>query len=384
MNVKKLICTSLSAVLIAAAFSGCSAAKEPDAPPIYSPSYDYVKPLGRTAIADDGSLWLVHSGTGAEFTFNGTKASITMEGDSNASPSAEGNLARIAIYVNGERVVDDTIDAAEKTYTVFESQEAAECDVKIVKLSEAGNSTCGIKSIEVTSEEPIRPAEKKERFIEFIGDSITCGYGVDDEYRDHHFSTATEDVTKTYAYKTAEKLNADYSMVSMSGHGIISGYTTGAKVPTQVIPKLYSKLGSSGGMYNGKSAITMAWDFTGYTPDAIVINLGTNDSSYVKRNEEKTEEFRAAYVEFLKKIRSSNPDAVIFCTLGIMGNDLYPAIEHAVSDYTGETGDTKVTAMMFDVQDQNDGIAADWHPSEKTHEKAAEKLSAYISEYMGW
>ena len=30
--------------------------------------------------------------------------------------------------------------------------------------------------------------------------------------------------------------------------------------------------------------------------------------------------------------------------------------------------------MMFENQSMDDGIAADWHPSEKTHEKAAEKL----------
>lgn len=49
--------------------------------------------------------------------------------------------------------------------------------------------------------------------MEFIGDSITCGYGVDDPDKEHHFKTATEDVTKAYAYKTALALNADYSMV---------------------------------------------------------------------------------------------------------------------------------------------------------------------------
>ncbi|MGN1102509.1 MAG: hypothetical protein ACI4RG_09970, partial [Huintestinicola sp.] len=125
MKIQKLICGTLSAALIAAAFSGCSAAKKSDAPEIYSANYEYVKPLGRTAIADDGSLWLVHSGTGAEFTFSGTKATITMEGDANAAaPNNEGSQARIAIYVNGERVIDDMIDAAEKTYTVFESKEA--------------------------------------------------------------------------------------------------------------------------------------------------------------------------------------------------------------------------------------------------------------------
>lgn len=60
-------------------------------------------------------------------------------------------------------------------------------------------------------------------------DSITCGYGVDDEDRSHQFSTKTEDATKAYAYKTAQLLNADYSLVSYSGHGVVLGYTTREK-----------------------------------------------------------------------------------------------------------------------------------------------------------
>ena len=91
-----------------------------------------------------------------------------------------------------------------------------------------------------------------------------------------------------------------------------------------------------------------------------------------------------SYVEFLKKLRTNNPDAQIFCTLGIMGQDLYPAVEQAVQNYTEETGDTKVTAMAFDIQSQSDGYAADWHPTEATHEKASEKLVSEIKSVMGW
>jgi len=55
-----------------------------------------------------------------------------------------------------------------------------------------------------------------------------------------------------------------------------------------------------------------------------------------------------------------------------------------VERYVEETGDAKVHTMKFDAQSMADGIAADWHPSEKTHEKAAEKLSGKIKEVMGW
>lgn len=349
----------------------------------FLPKETYVRTIGRTAQVDN-TLWLVHSGTGCEFTFTGTSATIKIKPDS--SFMTRSNQARVAIYVNGERVVDDMVDKMEKVYTVFERAEAEECTIKVVKLSEAAYSTFGITAIEATCIGDIKPTKGSERLIEFIGDSITCGYGVNDLDSSHHFSTTTEDATKTYAYKTAEKLEADYSFVSLSGYGIISGYSgDGNKQAEQTIPKYYDKLGNSGGTYLGSSvAQETTWDFTMHQPEVIVINLGTNDNSYVKNDPAKKEEYTAAYTAFIKQVREKNPDAAIFCTLGIMGAELYPCMEDAVEQYVKETADAKVHTMKFDTQSMADGIAADWHPSEKTHEKAAEKLAAKIREIMGW
>lgn len=348
----------------------------------FLPTEEYVRAIGRTLLAKD-SLWLVHSGTGCEFTVTGTSVTVKIKPDS--SFMNRNNQARVAIYVNEERVVDDMVDKMEKVYTVFESEVPKECTVRVVKLSEAPYSTFGISAIDATCIGNIMPAGESDKLIEFVGDSITCGYGVDDLDASHHFSTTTEDATKTYAYKTAEKLGAEYSLVSFSGYGIISGYSgDGSKHADQRVPDFYDKMGNSPGTYLGSFVPQETpWEFS-RQPDAVVINLGTNDNSYVKNDSAKKEEFTVAYVAFLKQVREKNPDAVIFATLGIMGAELYSCIEDAAERYVGETGDTKVHTMKFDAQSMADGIAADWHPSEKTHEKAAEKLSGKIKEVMGW
>lgn len=344
----------------------------------YEAEEQYVKMLGRTH-NENGILWLAHSASGVEFTVKGTQCSVKIVGDSMIS--AEDNQARFAAYVDGERVVDEMITQSEVTYDVFTYDEEKEVTVRLMKISEAANSILGIDEITVTSEEDIAPTEEKELKIEFIGDSITCGYGVDDEDRNHHFSTKTEDATKAYAYKTAELLDADYSLVSYSGHGIVSGYTTqGKKVAAQQLPNKYECLAiSSGTGYNGFNAAGVDWDFSRFVPDIIVINLGTNDNSYTGKDEELIKEYSDGYVKFLEKVRKNNADAHIICAFGVMGADLYDAICTAAENYTAETGDTNISTLRLSTQDGSTGYAADWHPTAATHDIAASELADYIS-----
>ncbi|WP_379155798.1 SGNH/GDSL hydrolase family protein [Paenibacillus sp. sgz5001063] len=342
-----------------------------------------MKIIGRTHYYND-VLWLALSGGGVEFSFHGTKAEITLKGD--AIASTDNNLARIGISVNGRRVIDDQVDKPLKSYTVFESDKEQEVTIRITKLSEAAMSTVGIQEITVDAADGIKPTPPQLHTIEFIGDSITCGYGVDDEEALHSFSTATEDVTKAYAYLTAQRLEADYSMVSYSGYGIITGYTDNdEKLTTHLLPDYYEKVGKSEGKFDDRLLPQdLPWDFKKFVPDLIVINLGTNDDSYTKEDTGKQIEYAEEYVEFLKKVRLCNPHAPILCTLGIMGDRLFPFVEQAVEHYTRETGDSNITSMRFEVQLEEDGYAADFHPSRITHSKAAEKLAAHIKKLMGW
>lgn len=398
MKAAKLISAVCAAAMSALAFTGCSGTVGADAAAAettsateehdmntetaYTASEDNVKMLGRTYFNED-KLYCALSGSGAEFSFTGTKCTVVIKGDSGSmNASNADNYARVGIYVNGERVVDDMVDTAIETYDVFTSDTQQDVTVSVVKLSESPMSTFAIDKIKVTGT-VIKPTENKDKLIEFIGDSITCGYGIDDPNKDHHFSTKTEDVTKAYAYKTAQALDADYSMVSFSGYGIISGYSDGTKkVSAQTVPQFYDKLGYSWGANGSFVPANTPWDFSKREPDVIVINLGTNDDSYTKSQEDRCLEYQTEYVNFLKTIREKNPNAKILCTLGIMGDNLFPYVEAAAKSYSEETGDKNVYSMKFDVQDPSDGYSADWHPSVTTHDKASAKLAEEIKKLL--
>ena len=369
---KKTIKIIITALLVLTCFSALSAKD-------YLPSAENVKFLGRTHTEND-VLWAFFSSSGVAFNVDARRLDVTIAGDSGTPQRKDnGSLARLAVFVNGERKLDQLIMKQEETFTVFDEANPVKGEVRIIKISESANSILGIKSISVDQDGTISPANQKSLKIEFIGDSITCGYGVDDEDRNHHFATSTEDNTKTYAYKTAQALDADYSMVSVSGWGIVSGYTSAQKNPDSVLPKIYEKVGFTyGNKFNNKQPQSLTWDFNRFVPDFIVINLGTNDASWTKKDDKKVAEYKQAYVAFLKQIRAKNKDAQIICSLGIMGGDLFPAIEEAVEEYKSQTGDEKVCSLKFANQSMADGIAADWHPTEKTHAKAGKVLTEKI------
>lgn len=347
----------------------------------FIPDSSNVKFLGRSYY-DGKVLFMAYSATGAEFNVKAKRLDITLFGDSAATRSTDENSARIAVFVNGERKLDEMIKQSYQSFTVFDGTETVDALVQVLKISESAQSLAGLRTITTDKDGIITPAEDRPCKIEFIGDSITCGYGVDDENRNNHFKTSTEDGTKTYAYKTAAYLNADYSMVSISGWGIVSGYSgNGVKQVNSQLPKYYDKLGFSwGNTLGGVNPRNVDWDFSKFVPDFVVINLGTNDASYTKGDPDKIAEYKTGYVEFLKDIRSKNPAAHIICSLGIMGQDLCQAVEAAAEAYKNETGDEKISVLKFNVQSSADGIAADWHPTEKTHAKAAAKLTAKIKE----
>ncbi len=332
------------------------------------------KQLGRNYYDNDsGVLWLVHSGSMVEFKINGTKLTVNMISDG-GSFGENTNNARFAIYLDGERVVDHCMTKPEASFEVFNHTEAAEHTVKIIKLSEAAQSIVGIASIDAECYGVIEPTDDKELKIEFIGDSITCAYGVDDEVKEHGFSTHTEDATKSYAYKASELLGADYSLVCYSGNGIISGYSgDGSRATWGLVPEIYTKVGKTGGGEHPDIS-SVDWDFGSFKPDYIVINLGTNDNSYVKGDKTKEQEYIDGYVDFLKLVRKNNKDAHIICALGVMGDELFGAIEKAVEQF----GDKNTSTLRFSPRTSSDPIAADWHPAEVTQERAAKELVAHI------
>ena len=336
-----------------------------------------IRVMGRT-VMDGGMLWMATSLSEAGFTVKGaTELALVLRADGTAEDPALRLIApRYAVYLDGKKVRDACMAAEEETVTVFQGEANRDAEVRLKKLSECTQSLMALKEIRTDGE--IIPLADMPRKIEFIGDSITCGYGVEAHDPEEQFTTATENAEKSYAGIIAERLGADRTLTCFSGHGIVSGYTDDPQTAnlTELVPPYYEKVGRNDyRLPSGRTVTEIPWDFSAWQPDDIVVNLGTNDLSWCVDDPDRKAEFRRRYAPFLKTVRKNNPHARMLCILGAMGEGLNEQMQAAVADYAAETGDSWIRAVCLKEQDgAKNGYGANYHPSEITQQELAETV----------
>lgn len=351
------------------------------------PDHGTVKIAGRH-VHSERALFLSFSASYIEFEFTGDELYADMLTDASSLPRL---CAHVEIFVNGGRYYRLPLHEPEERYLIYKREfEPETVTIRIVRLSEANFGKVGISALYTAGS--INKTAEKSLKLEFIGDSITCGYGVEGEVLRDLFSTSTENPTRAYAWKTAESLNADIQLVSWSGNGLISHYIPPeVDVPDELYPLMYDTYRLADYAGSGFTGISpeQEYDFSEYKPDAVVINLGTNDFSYTRGKEDRINAFKTAYKKLVSFVCEKHPLAHVVCTLGIMGQDLCPAIKECVEELSGqfrsagkEDAASRLHFLKFDFHTEEDGIGADYHPSERTHGKASVLLTAELKKIL--
>ena len=339
--------------------------------------------MGRTTWQDD-VLYLGYSASFIEFSFKGTKAETEFVTD--RLDWGESHRARVAVFVNGAETpaLRLTVNKEKERFVLFESEEPQEITLRIMKYSEAAFNALGIASLEIEGE-LLPPPVAKEKKIEVIGDSITCGYGIEGVLGVDTFTTAQENPWIAYGCRVARALDADFSLISWSGNGIISHYVDESvnepRNDEALMPEMYDYEDYSAELRRGKNrADFIKRDFTTYQPQLVIINLGTNDGSYTRNIPARDRAFVNGYVKFLRQVRAVNPDANILCTIGVMATAAKDLVGEAVARVNA-FGDNKVFFKEAFLQNADvDGLGTDWHPTEATQKKLAESLVEFIKE----
>ena len=222
------------------------------------------------------------------------------------------------------------------------------------------------------------PPPLSPRTIEFVGNSITCGYGNESTSNGDHFEYETENHYLSYAQLATRMLKARAHVVARSGIGVYRSYggpKTGT--PDNVMTTEYE--------YTNLYDRSERWDFSRFQPQVVCINLGTNDLSTQPYD---VNLLKQGYQRLLKLVRTNNPKAKIVFLCGSMlnGKELEIA-KQLLDDVTAEAnkaGDKSVYRFNFTPQNGDLGFGNDYHPSDRQHEKMAAELAAFLRALMHW
>lgn len=242
------------------------------------------------------------------------------------------------------------------------------------------------------------PVREKKLKLEFIGDSVTSGEGTYGATSDTDWLAMYMSSSRHYANIIEKAMDAEVRIISQGGWGVYSGWDNDIR---HQIPSVYEPVcGLADGEFNEKLGAKRKNDYEGWKPDAIIVNLGTNDTSSFntppldvpgvgmcknRRNEdgsfvrEDILKFINAVTDFLKLLRKLNPTSHIVWAYGILGDEIKPAILEGMEKYKKETGDENVAYLA--ISDTNgETVGSHMHPGYKAHQIAAKEIGAYLSE----
>lgn len=216
-----------------------------------------------------------------------------------------------------------------------------------------------------------RPADKKLKF-EFIGNSITCGYGTEVTDRSP-FNDSTSNFCHGFAYRTAQAFDAECMVVARSGIGIYRNYgEKDSALYYGCMPDNYEKLWLDS---------PHQWDFSKFTPDVLFINLGTNDTW--EMSSFNAEKYEKNFRKLMNSVTAHYPKTTIVLLTGsMMGSEalaaVKPILDKIQKDYTTTK---KQLVYRFDFTPMA-GEGADWHPSSAQQEAMSKELIPFVKKIL--
>ncbi len=304
---------------------------------------------GRTVARADGARLYGWPGTYFESRFSGTAVRVRFDAPTDNLRLSIDGTERQVFHDPGpvDQVVGGLPDGAHT--------------VRLELMTESYHAPGAFLGFYPAAGSAARPAPRYARQIEFIGDSITVGFGNLSpsrtcDVRQEHDRT---DTSATYAAIAARHYGADYRIHAKSGFGMLRNY--GGSNPGMNLPAVYDRaVGGEAAPVLG-TARSSDWH-----PQVVVINLGTNDFSTPVHAGETwpdaarfAEAYRQQYEAFARRVARDQPQARIVL-LGAA--NFYAQVEQVARAI--DPGRRRFTTAMF-AAPENSGCK--FHPSRGDH-----------------
>lgn len=347
--------------------------------------------LGRTASREP--LALFWAGSGLEFGFRGRELWAEVEVDYTWCEPW------LTVEWNGALISRQLLNPGRQLLCLLRGADP-DCTglVRVLKDTQAMSDDPQHRLVlySLSWEGEILPPPLHRRRLEFIGDSLTSGEGLVGSARDGDTSWASLylSVQGGFPLLTADALDADFRMLSQCGWGVTCGWNND---PRHVLSLGYDRVcGLLPGAENKRLGAQAAYDFAAWPADAVIINLGSNDAngfhnspwagpggrewklaclpdgSYAPASLER---FRRGVEEFIRLVRSANPNAKIVWAYGMTDTSLSETVQAAVAACRAGDPGVSFCRLPFARLEER---GAHRHPGPRAHAEAAEALIAAL------
>ena len=306
---------------------------------------------GRWSDGENGYKTLGFEGY-VEIDFTGTSFTLIKPLSGNLYYSVDGQTpVNTTVWGKKEAILAKNLQSGEHTIRIY---------------AQAQNAGVGIGGFRLDDGASTLP-KTKGKIIEFIGDSITEGYVAPADAAEW----GSNSYMNSYARLTGEMLNKKYGMsfntIAFGGCGLLNTNADPLPMSTRYFKAVEKQDGDTA------ETVVPDWDMSRYTPDYIVINIGTNDRGGA------VADYKAAYTAFVEKIRATYPNAEIVLMIP------YQFYAENITDFINAVKEISVGEKihLVDTKDWNfKGGADGLHPAPAAHIAAAEKLFARLSELI--
>ena len=356
-------CVNAMVVVLAFALSVSAFSAEPSTElKAYDPRIIYT---GHFDTQDSNGPRCNASACSVRLRFKGSELSVKL--------NESGSVVNDTVQANGWQVIIDRKPTAviaakpgQHTYTIASGLPAGEHEIELFRRTEGFLGTSQILGFTHNQGASIEAARPRTRRLEVIGDSISCGYGNEATSALEPFSPHTENAYMTYGAIAARAFGADYFVTCWTGMRAWQD-SGGDKIFPLPAPPSSSP------------------------PDAVLINLGTNDF----RDEiPDPTEWSHAYLNLVKRIRAYYPKTIIYLATSPMLSDDWPAGQrmhtthksylNKIAKTLQSMGDENIRIVRFRTQTTQDGVGADWHPNLTTHQRMADLWIEALRYDLNW
>ena len=321
---------------------------------------------GRTEILENNTTALISSAASVSINFSGNQCEVYLK--SEYEPYNYATIVLDGEYLGNIKIKNDSL----KAYTIKVSASKNSHTLRIFKTTEATSGALLFGGVKVKKTTAFKPST--EKFIEFIGDSITCGAASDSNqypceskhYIDQHNSYLA------YGPRVARALNTDFMLSSVSGIGMYRNWND-ENIEEPIIAQVYENL------YLNSDA-SKTYDFS-RKPAIVSICLGTNDLSKGDGTKPRLafnkNKFTTNYIQFIKTVSNYYPDSKIVLLnspmIGGSENELLLSCLTSVQSYFRENHNKTISIFEFNSTYNN---GCNGHPSTDEHQEIAAQLTS--------